>query len=309
MTDKKIPFFLGVIILQIQETYGYYKRLVFPGVPVGYTKEDEAFITSGGLLRIMLFSVLCMAFAFLLVKALSILMLTGLLRLNNINHDYALFNIYYLPGDESNWTDGSLLVVYGVPNLIFLTISMYLTAFVVRQRKLNWIFRLILAWIAFQLMAYFLSELILAAFFYKGFGIALQWLISNNFLRIGVVVVGVIGIFYWSKRFGLMFLRCCPSRIFIDDPSVMRTWLIWVLLIPLFSGPVYLLLILFFSLKIALASTLVAALITLPLAFRSIEYLPDVRIYKSKKVVPGLIFTIILMLALGIGVRLLIFFV
>jgi hypothetical protein len=309
MTDKKIPYFLGVIILQIQETYGYYKRLVFPGVPVGYAKEDEAFITSGGLLRIMLFSVLCMAFAFLLVKALSILILTGLLRLNNINHDYALFNIYYLPGDESNWTDGSLLVVYGVPNLIFLTISMYLTAFVVRQRKLNWIIRLILAWIAFHLMAYFLSELILAAFFYKGFGIALQWLISNNFLRIGIVVVGVIGIFYWSKRFGLMFLRCCPSRIFIDDPSVMRTWLIWVLLIPLFSGPVYLLLILFFSLKIALASTFVAALITLPLAFRSIDYLPDVRIYKSKKVVPGLIFTIILMLALGIGVRLLIFFV
>lgn len=309
MTDKKIPYFLGVIILQIQETYGYYKRLVFPGVPVGYAKEDEAFITSGGLLRIMLFSVLCMAFAFLLVKALSILILTGLLRLNNINHDYALFNIYYLPGDESNWTDGSLLVVYGVPNLIFLTISMYLTAFVVRQRKLNWIFRLVLAWIAFQLMAYFLSELILAAFFYKGFGIALQWLISNYFLKIGIVIVGVIGIFYWSKRFGLMFLRCCPSRIFIDDPSVMRTWLIWVLLIPLFSGPVYLLLILFFSLKIALASTFVAALITLPLAFRSIEYLPDVRIYKSKKVVPGLIFTIILMLALGIGVRLLIFFI
>ncbi|KAF0198219.1 MAG: hypothetical protein FD166_1570 [Bacteroidetes bacterium] len=309
MTDKKIPYFLGVIILQIQETYGYYKRLVFPGVPVGYAKEDEAFITSGGLLRIMLFSVLCMAFAFLLVKALSILILTGLLRLNNINHDYALFNIYYLPGDESNWTDGSLLVVYGVPNLIFLTISMYLTAFVVRQRKLNWIFRLVLAWIAFQLMAYFLSELILAAFFYKGFGIALQWLISNYFLKIGIVIVGVIGIFYWSKRFGLMFLRCCPSRIFIDDPSVMRTWLIWVLLIPLFSGPVYLLLILFFSLKIAIASTFVAALITLPLAFRSIEYLPDVRIYKSKKVVPGLIFTLILMIALGIGVRLLIFFI
>jgi len=308
MTEKRIPYLLGVIILQIQETFRYYKRLVFPGVPVGYAKEDETFITVGGLFRIMLFSMLCMAFAFLLVKALSILILTGLLRLNNINHDYALFNIYYLPGDESNWTDGSLLVVYGVPNLIFLTISMYLTAFVVRQRKLNWIFRLILAWIAFQLMAYFLSELILAAFFYKGFGIALQWLISKYLLRIGIVVVGVIGIFYWSKRFGLMFLRCCPSRIFIDDPSVMRTWLIWVLLIPLFSGPVYLLLILFFSLKIAIASTFVAALITLPLAFRSIEYLPDVRIYKSKKVVPGLIFTIILMFALGIGVRLLIFF-
>ncbi|MBK6344846.1 MAG: hypothetical protein IPF68_02735 [Bacteroidales bacterium] len=309
MTEKRLPYLLGLIILQIQETYTYYRRLVFPAVPAGYEKSDEAFLAVPGLFRVMLFSAFCMAFSFLVVKVLSILMLTGLLRLNNINHIYSIFNIYYLPGDDSNWTDGSLLVVYGIPYLIFLTVSMYLTGFVVRQRKLNWILRLILAWIAFQFMAYFLSELILAAFFYKGFGIALQWLISNYLLKVGIIVVGVIGIFYWTKRFGLMFLRCCPSRIFIDDPAIMRTWLIWVLLIPLFSGPVYLLLILLFSLKIAIASTFAAALITLPLAFRSIEYLPDVRIYKSKKVVPGLFFTIILMIALGLVVRALIFFV
>ncbi|MFH1120540.1 MAG: hypothetical protein V1775_12020 [Bacteroidota bacterium] len=309
MKEKKISFFTAVIVPLVQNAFRHYKRLFFPLIPSGYEKGDDAFLSVTGLFRLMLFSMALMAIAFLLVKAISILMLTGLLRLNHINHIYTIFNIYYLPGDESNWTDGALLVVYGIPNLIFLTGSMYLTGFIVRHRKLDWIFRLLLAWIAFQLMAYFLADLLIATFFYKGFGIALQWLVSNNILRIFIIVAGTIGLLYWSKRFGLMFLRCCPTRIFLNDPSIMRTWLIWVVLIPVISGPVLLLILLFFSLKINIAITFASALILLPLAFRSIDYLPVVRIQKSNKVIPGFIFILSVMIALGIVVRLLVLFV
>lgn len=307
MTEKRVPYLLGIIILQVQNAFRHYKRLIVPLIPAGYSKDDESFLSVAGLFRIMLFSSFFMALGFLIVKAISVLALTGLLRLNNINHVYTLFNIYYLPGDDSNWTDGALLFVYGVPNLVFLAVSMYLTGLVVRLRKVNWIFRLMIAWIAFELMAYFLADLIMAAFFYKGFGIALQWLISNNLLRLGIIVAGTIWVFYWSKRFGLMFLRCCPSRIFIDDPSIMRTWMVWAVLFPLFTGPVYLMLILFFSQKVAVLSTILSALITLPLAFRSIEYLPGVRVNVSDKVVPGLFFTLMLMTVLGVIVRVLMY--
>ncbi len=309
MAEQKFPFFTGAIVLPLQDAFRRYKKLLYPKTPVGYDKLDERFVTKPALFRLMLFSAFCMAFAFLFVKALSVLILTGLLRLNNINHIYSLFSVVYLPGDDSNWSDGSLLLVYGLPTLTFLAIGMYLTGLAVRIRKLNWIFRLLLGWIAFNLITFFMSELVLAAFFYKGLGIALEWLISNRILKYVIIVIASIGLIIWSKRFGLMFLRCSPSRIFIDDTSVMRTWLLWILVIPLFFGPAILLMILFFSLKISLVSMFGSAMLLLPMAFRTIDYLPDVRIYKSKKIIPGFVFTLTLLVALGVLVRLLIRFV
>lgn len=301
-----MPSFAGFLKLQLQNASRKYIRLLFPQPPVGYDKNDEAFVSVSGLFKLMLFSSLCMAVSFLLVRALSVLILTGLLTLNEINHLYNVFNIFYLPGDDSHWSDGSLLMIYGLPNLAFLAAGMYLTSFTVRLRKLNWILRLFLAWMAFNLITFFLSELILGIFFYKGFGIALQWLISQFYARIVIIITGIIGIIFWSKRFGLLFLRCSPSRIFVDDTSVMKTWLIWVVFIPLFTGSAYLLFILFFSLKISLATMFISSVISLPMAYRSIDYLPDVRIYKSKKIIPGFVFTTALMLIFGTIIRILI---
>jgi hypothetical protein len=309
MNEQRMPTFSGFLKLQLQNTFREYHRLLFPQTHVGFEKNDEAFISKSGLFRLMLFSSFCLAVSFLLVRALSILILTGLLTLNEINHIYSVFNIYYLSGDDSHWSDGSLLIIYGLPNLAFLAAGMYLTSFTIRIRKLNWIFRLFLAWIAFNLITFFQSELIIALFFYKGLGIPLQWLISQFYIRIIIIITGIIGIVFWSKRFGLLFLRCSPSRIFTDDISVMKTWLIWVVIIPLFTGSAYLLFILFFSLKISLATMFISAMISLPLAYRSINYLPYVRIYKSKKIIPGFVFTMALMLIFGTILRLLIMWV
>lgn len=309
MTEKRMPFILGMLVLPVQNAFRHYKRLLFPHVPVGFEKKDEALLSAPGLFRLSLVSSLLFAFAFLLVRAVSVLVLTGLLRFNGINHLYSIFNIVYLPGDDKHWSDGNLLMVYGLPAVLYLAAGMYLVGVVVRVRTLNWIFRLLLSWIAFSLIVFFLSELFLAPFFYKGFGIAMQWLISNAVVRVVLILVGIVGIVVWSKRFGLMFLRSCPSRIFVSDTQLMRTWLIWVVLVPVFTGSAYTLLIMFYSLKVSLATGFIAALITLPLAFRSIDYLPDVRIYKSKKAAPGFLVIVALMIVFGVMVRILVHYV
>lgn len=309
MKEQKRPSFTDFIKQRTQETLKNYKRLFFPAVPAGYDSIDHEFLKVSGLVRMMMFSVFCFAFTFILIKASSFLILTGLLRYIGINHIYSIFNIYYLPGDESVWNDGKLLIVYGIPNLAFLGLGMYLTGLTVRIRKLNWIFRLVLAWLAFNFVVFFISELIAAIFFYKGFGIALQWVISHFYFRLTVILVAITGLVFWTKRFSLMFLRCSPSRIFNDDHSLMKTWLIWMMLIPVFIGSVYLIVVFLFNYKMSLITMFLSSMIILPLIFRSVNYLHDVRVFISSREIPGFFFTTGLLWIFALAVRLLIFFV
>ena len=308
-SEKRLPFFIGIIVLELQNAFRRYKRLMFPRIPAGYDAGNQAFLSTAGLFRLLLFSSFCFALSFLLVRILSVFILSGLLYVNEINHVYSIFNVAYLPGDNSKWSDGNLLLVHGAPDLVFLAVGVYLTNLAGRLKKISWVSRLMLTWFAFVLVIFFLSELLLAAFQYKGLGIALQWLISNELLKYLIIAAGTIGLVLWSRRFGRIFLRSCPSRIFLEETSLMRTWLIWVLLLPLVFGSAFLLLILFYSLKISLAALFISAIITLPMAFRSVDYLPDVRIYKSNRNIPGIYIILTMMILLGIAVRLLVMFV
>jgi len=304
MTEKKKARQAGFISFQLRNARANYLRLLLPLYGLKNAEPSVAgYFMPKFLLRIALFSLLLFAVSFLMVKVLSVLALSAALRFYEINFENTLLNIHFLPGDESRWNDGKMLLVFGLPPLLFMLFGMLITLLLYKIKLINWLIRLFLTWLSFALVVHFISEMLMAIFFYRSFGIAMLWLINNFWLRLLVVLAFTAIVVFWAKSYGILFLKCSTTRIYLDELPYRHTFLVWIFLLPMAGGFLYLSSAFLLGQKIMIFFSLIAGIMIFPIAFRASDYLANIRINKSNKKVPSLALSLLLLLVLAILIR------
>lgn len=252
---------------------------------------DRVYLSPNSLFRIMLFSALCFFTAWMLVLIGQNAVHAMLLNINGINFNYRLFGISYLPGDSNAWEEGTMLLMYSVPYLIYVFLGFVLAVHTSRMKKISWRFRLLLTWFSLHLIVFFLSSLIEGVLLYRGLGIAFHWIIGNFYVRVIVALV-VITLVVWLVRmnFGFYFIKTLPVRVFLVNEMYRKTWIAWVAGVAVLPGVITAFIYWFPGMRLQLASVLFLMALIIPALVWSSVYIADVRIPKSDRKVPGYTF-------------------
>ncbi|NTW23793.1 MAG: hypothetical protein HGA37_03760 [Lentimicrobium sp.] len=190
------------------------------------------------------------------------------------------------------WSEGALLLTYTLPYFIILLTGIFIGEKISRLKNITWQTRLLLNWISLNLIVFFISNLLKAIFYYRDFGVALHWVLESVYLRMAVVFLISALLVLYCKRFQYNFLKTAPGKVFLLSASLKRSWLLYILVLPVFPGIFYAGLIWWPAMRLNMLLTCVVFMIIFSLIMSSVGYLHDSRIYKSKKTVPSLAFTI-----------------
>ncbi len=194
--------------------------------------DSQSSITTnkGPIIKYIVISAILSLLSFLIVRIGDNLLYTALLRMNGIFHDYKLFDVIYLNGRGSSWTEGMIIFIHTLPSLIYTIAAVMLPHYLFP--RMNWFARLTVSWVSFHLILMVSSSLISGLFEYYGLGVALKWLFVNTAVRILGVTLILLAIFYAIRRFAWYFLRSAPSHDFVSEQEKMRFFLQRVVLFP-----------------------------------------------------------------------------
>lgn len=197
-------------------------------------QNDNIDPTKSKMLKYTIISLILSVFSFLLVRIGDNLLYTALLRMNGIFHDYKLFEVIYMNGRGSAWTEGMVVFIHTMPAIVYAVIAAMLPHYILA--RMNWFFRLTVTWISFHLLLMVMSSLVSGLFEFYGLGVALKWLFVNNAVRITGVILILFTLLFASRRFAWYFLRSAPAHNLIMDEERMRVFIRRFVLLPfLFS--------------------------------------------------------------------------
>jgi len=158
---------------------------------------------------------------------------------------------------------------------------------------------------AFNLIVFFIMNLFKATLYYRDLGIALQWVLDSFYLRIALVVLITAFLIWYIRRFAYFFLKTLPTRVFLSSNQLMKTWLLWIVVLPVLTGIIIAGLVWYPSMRLNSALTALAFMIILPVVMGSVELLQGVRLTKANKIVPSYIFIISVLFILWVGMKML----
>lgn len=295
-------FTLNLIKSRLRE----YIRLFKPVVSdPDLSLADSAYLSVSSLISHSLFSLLCFSFSFFLVIIFQNILQGLLLYLNGIHFRISLFQIYYLPGDVNIWTEGALLLTYTLPYFLLLFAGIFLGEKTSKLKSSSWQLRLLLTWMAFNLIVFFIMNLFKATLYYRDLGIALQWVLDSLYLCIALVVLITAFLIWYIRRFAYFFLKTLPTRVFLSSNQLMKTWLLWIVVLPVLTGIIYAGLVWYPSMRLNTALTALAFIIILPVVMGSVELLQGVRLHKANKLLPSFVFIISALFILWVVMKML----
>jgi len=271
----------------------------------GLSITERAYLSISSLIRHSLFSLLCFSFSYFLVVIFQNILQGLLLYFYGIHFRVSLFQINYLPGDVKIWTEGALLLTYTLPYFLLLFAGIFLGEKTSKLKGLSWQLRLMLTWMAFNLIVFFIMNLFKATLYYRDLGIALQWVLDSLYLRIALVVLITAFLIWYIRRFAYFFLKTLPTRVFLSSNQLMKTWLLWIVVLPVLTGIIIVGLVWYPSMRLNSALTALAFMIILPVVMGSVELLQGVRLTKANKIVPSYIFIISVLFILWVGMKML----
>lgn len=186
--------------------------------------DQKKLITPG-----IISSLICFA-SFITVRIADTVILSAFLRFNNIYHKYSIFHIEYLPGGQSNWTEGKVIFIYTLPYVIFALLGIYLPHLL--RRTNNFWIQLSVNWLSFHMLLLLMAGLSAGIFQFRGVGVALEWFFVNIPVKVAGVIILLTVLIFATRRYGWYFLRRVPDRIYQDDLEYRRKWVNAVVLLP-----------------------------------------------------------------------------
>lgn len=290
----------------IKDRIQEYKRLFRPLISdPNLSTTDRAYLSVPSMIRHSLFSLLCFSFSIFLVVISQNIIQGLLLYFYGIHFRISLFQINYLPGDVKIWTEGALLLTYTLPYFFLLFAGIFLGEKTSKLKGSSWQLRLLLTWMAFNLIVFFIMNLFKATLYYRDLGIALHWVLDSLYLRIALVIVITVFLIWYIRRFAYFFLKTLPTRVFLSSNQLMKTWLIWIVVLPALTGIIYAGLVWYPSMRLNSALIALAFMIILPVVMGSVELFQGSRLHKANKILPSFAFIILALTILWIGMRML----
>ena len=205
-------------------------------------KTVEGPLSSRALRELSLFSTLIFVFAALLTQFFLTLFTAMLLKAYSITFSYSLFAINFLSESSTNWSENQIYFIFGSGPVILTSAGLFLLFVMDRIIYTSWKIKLIFTWFALLMVNALPFSIIAGVFFYEGFGMAFQWLINSDVIRVIIALLVVLLLIFYSRFWQLKFLKASYTTAFLENSNTRKIFLKNIYFIPWIAGFIILLL-------------------------------------------------------------------
>lgn len=165
-----------------------------------------------------------------------------LLKAYSITFSYSLFAINFLSESITNWSENQIYFIFGSGPVILTSAGLFLLFVMDRIIYTSWKIKLIFTWFALLMVNALPFSIIAGVFFYEGFGMAFQWLINSDVIRVIIALLVVLLLIFYSRFWQLKFLKASYTTAFLENSNTRKIFLKNIYFIPWIAGFIILLL-------------------------------------------------------------------
>ncbi len=209
-------------------------------------KPIEDPLSQHALFELSLFSTCIFVFSALLMQFILTLNTAFFLRIFSLSFQYRLFDIRFLTIDSTKWSEAQIYLVFGSGPLILSAIGLKLLSVLKKNIMAGWKTKLTLTWTAFLMVHALPCGIVAGVFFFDGFGMAFQWLISSYLIRVGIALLVLIILMILNRFWLIMFLKAAYTSAFLDYDDnyklflknvYFKPWIYGLIILMLFNLP------------------------------------------------------------------------